>query len=435
MADKKHEEVLEFFNLGKLKDGKFQSPILYIRKDNGKIQRWQVFVALHNEQITKKIVEDKLLPEIAALINTHSYVEGETVKVPTKPKRITKGTNIGKVNATTPLTQAIYMARSSYNRQVRKGYMTEIPPEHRIWTLDELIDAEHPKVFPEKIHNFKKFADKMPDKIYIERKLDGVFMAVVYHPRINIIAYTIQRDPIVSVPKIIEHLRPALMAYPGLHLVGELYIHGKSLQEISGYVRRDDSVPDAMQYYIFDCFYVDQPDWNFNARHKFLQDNINPLLLGDRVHVIKRKLINKVYVAPEYNKYLKEGYEGAVLRSPTGLYNVGIFKQMRSYDVQKLKPRPDAEFPITGYTSGKGNKEGAIIFICQANGKNFTVEPNMPIDERRELYKSMTKKEANGKTHFENHYLGKPYTVNYSILSKDGVPQQPKGKGLREPGT
>jgi len=434
--DKKHEEVKEFFNLGSVKDGRFESPILYSRKSDGKAQRWQVFVKLKEGKITEKIVDEKQLPEVPALLNTHSYVIGEKIKDPTAPKTIYKGTNVGRANATTPLTQAIYMARSLYNKQIRRGYAIKIPPEHRTWTLDELIDDGHPKVFPEKIHDYKKQGKKLPDRLYIERKLDGVFMATVYHPRTDVLAYTIQRDPITSVPKIMEQLRPALMAYPGLHLVGELYIHGKTLQEISGHVRRDDPTTKVvLQYHIFDCFYVDQPDWPFTDRHKFLIDNIKPLLTGGHVHIVARKLINKDGVDAEYAKYLEENYEGAVLRSPAGLYKVGIFKQERSYDVQKLKPRPDAEFPIVGYTAGKGNKEGAIIFICKANGKEFTVEPNMPIGERQALYKEMGKKEANGRTHFENHYLNKPYTVNYSILSKDGVPQQPKGKGLRTPGT
>jgi ATP-dependent DNA ligase len=135
---------------------------------------------------------------------------------------------------------------------------------------------------------------------------------------------------------------------------------------------------------------------------------------------------------------LDQGYEGAVIRNPKGIYRTRIYSQHRSYDVQKLKPLENAEFEVVGYDQGKkGKNVGAIKFKLKTEtGKVFNAEPkNMTQDERYRLFEKMSEVQENGKTYFENEYLGKPYTVEYFELSKDGVPQQPKGLGLRDPRT
>jgi hypothetical protein len=68
------------------------------------------------------------------------------------------------------------------------------------------------------------------------------------------------------------------------------------------------------------------------------------------------------------------------------------------------------------------------MMICKAtNGKKFNVSlKDYTIEQSKELYKKMSEREANGKTHFENNYLGKKLTVYYEEMSKDEVPQRAK---------
>lgn len=450
---KKQTDIESFYAIGDVIDGVFYSPVLYRPNTSGAIQQWQISVKLSDDEpITDKHVYDGKISEgQTAHITSQSYQVGGTVTSWTSPTVINKGTNIGRKNATTPLTQALYNARSKYTAKTKAGFQSEMPVAAKGGiTFESLCKSKSRgdtpwRVFPEKIHDFGKYSHKINDEFYIEPKLDGIFMTVVYHPCIdtpgNIDTYTISKESIEGVSHITDELSATLKDFPGLHICGELYKHGLSLQEISGLARRLDSSKrvkgELLSYHIFDCFYIDDDNKNmpFNERAEFLKEVIPED--AEYSKIIKRVETNRDNYKSRYEQFLDEGYEGAVIRNPDGVYNPGIYTRHRSYDVQKLKPRPDDEFEIVGYTEGKAGKEvGAIIFICKTvSGKTFNITPNMPYDDRYELFTQMSKVESNGKTHFENNWMGKPYTVQYSILSKDGVPQQPKGLGVRDPRT
>lgn len=453
---KKQAEIESFYELGDVKDSTFYSPILYRLKKTGAVQRWQVAVKLFENNkpikpLPKHIYENYKTSDQFAHIISQSYQVDGTITAWEKPTVVSKGTNIGRKNETTPFTQALYMARSKYNKKIKLGFRTEIPkPGDDTITFDSLCKdkdrGEFPwRVYPEKIHDFRKYSHKIDEEFYIERKLDGIFMTMVYHPCItfphNIDAYTIAKESIEGINHIIKELAPTLQDFPGLHICGELYKHGMKLQEISGYARRleDTKRTDKalLDYYVFDCFYIDEEnkDMPYDERYLLLEEVIPKD--ADYIKLNERFETNRSEFKPLYEQFLKEDYEGAVIRNIHGVYQPGIHSQYRSYDVQKIKPRYDAEFDIIDYGQGKAGKEvGAVIFVCKTeSGKTFNVTPNMPYDERYELYKKMSEIEANDKTHFENEWLGKPYTVQYSILSKDGVPQQPKGLGKRDPRT
>lgn len=453
---KKQQEIEAFYELGEIKGNTFYSPILYRPKTTGAIQQWQIAVELfeHDKQVTptnKNVYDREQTDDQIAHVISQSHQVGGTITDWTPPTVIDKGTNIGRKNYTTPFTQALYVARSKYTKKVKLGFQTEVPVAGKgAITFLSLCEAtsrgEFPwRVYPEKVHDFSKYSQKIEKQFYIEPKLDGIFMAFVYHPCIDSPghwdAYTISKETIEGVNHIADELLENLKDFPGLYICGELYKHGLKLQEISGYARRlEDSKHKntvKLDYYVFDCFYVDDEHKNipYEERIQFLEEVIPEdakyTRLNDK-HEVTRDNFKKYY-----KEYLAEGYEGAIIRNPDGIYRPGIYSQYRSYDVQKLKPRPDAEFEIVGYGDGKAGKEvGAVIFKCQTkSGKTFNVTPNMTYDDRYELYKKMSTVESNGKTYFENEYKGKPYTVQYSILSSDGVPQQPKGLGKRDPRT
>jgi hypothetical protein len=58
----------------------------------------------------------------------------------------------------------------------------------------------------------------------------------------------------------------------------------------------------------------------------------------------------------------------------------------------------------------------------------FPVTPAMELPERIILAKKMAIIEENGKTHFENNYLGKMLIVYFDEKSIDGLPQRARTK-------
>ena len=118
------------------------------------------------------------------------------------------------------------------------------------------------------------------------------------------------------------------------------------------------------------------------------------------------------------DKYIKEGYEGLILRNKNGLYE----ENKRSYNLQKLKRFKDEEFKIINYTTPSEGKEvGCVIWECiTKEGKKFSVRPEGNYNERKKLYKQGKK------------YIGKMLTVRYQELTNENIPRFPVGICIRD---
>jgi hypothetical protein len=94
-----------------------------------------------------------------------------------------------------------------------------------------------------------------------------------------------------------------------------------------------------------------------------------------------------------------------------------------------MKKTYDREYEISGWTTGvKGKAALALMIICRSGDKTFPVTPAMELEERNALAKKMKTVESNGKTHFENHWLGRPLIVYFDDYSKDNLPQRARTK-------
>jgi hypothetical protein len=443
---KKHQEIKEIFDEGTVSKNQWKLPPLYYKKSSSAIQKWEVYINLFTAADDPILIKDKCSQhnQIAKIYTSFKQIGSQT-KTVSEPTIISKGTNIGKKNETTPFEQAVYMIRSRYFNKLRQGYVKNVEELQDVKNISFPLLIKNKtrgkfpwRIFPEKIHDFSKHNKKIHEPFSIERKLDGIFATIYYNPALKkhgikdgIDIYSIQRETIHGFNYIRDELRDAIKHYQDIVFCGEFYKHGIKLQTISGIVRQETDKKEELLLYLFDCFYIDK-DLPYIEREKILK-TFTDKLSGKYVKMIKKYRTNFTYREKYYQTFLKEGFEGAVIRNYDGHYNVGINRQYRSYDVQKLKPRPDSEWKIIGYKSGtKGKEVGAIIFICEVSKEiTFSVTPNLSYEERYELYSKMDKKETNGNTHFENNYLNKMYKIQYSTLSKNGVPQQPKGLGIR----
>lgn len=220
-----------------------------------------------------------------------------------------------------------------------------------------------------------------------------------------------------------------------IYLDGELYRHGKRLQDISG-ESRNEKKPELNlnQYHIYDCFYADELDSPFEHRNRQLA-NIQECLSDEDKEFIRIVPTTEVFdekdAFSKFDYYVNQGYEGIMLRNKDGKYLASASKTgdiLRSRDLVKLKSKSTDEFEVVGFDQGKRGKDiGAIIWkVKTKTGKVFNVTPkDMTYDERKKYYKECI-------DDFDNLYKGKMLTVEYEILSKDGVPQRGKSLVFRD---
>lgn len=278
-----------------------------------------------------------------------------------------------------------------------------------------------------------KQADKVTNtKIFdkewlISRKLDGV-KALFYYKDGEI--HTASRggedyDPATT------HLRedPKLLKFfethPTVILDGELFVRGKTLQQISGAARMEKNAYDCdwLQYWIYDCYDTYYPDIVASVRYKFLIDICEyydiPMYLSikDDEHNVPVRLLLHEYVEgwdnmkKLHDKWVAEGFEGAVITDPSKPYKPGS----RCNNLIKIKQYKSEDFTVVGYKLGLRGSEDMTFTCALGDGRTFEA---MPVGDRA------TKAEY--VKNFDNKYRGHKAECTFFNYSDDGIPTQPK---------
>lgn len=286
-----------------------------------------------------------------------------------------------------------------------------------------------------KKHMLAKQADKVAtsvfDKLkywYASRKIDGVRCSFYYKDGEVRTAsrggehYDYSTTFMRNNPKLIQFFEN----HPDIVLDGELYKHGKSLQQISGAARleKDTAGMDWLEYYIYD---VMDSTKMFEERLEVLHDIESELSLGFNPNkeweegelrfqmVPQEKVVGWTNIQKLHDKYVSEGFEGAVIRDPSKVYNFGG----RTNAMIKVKMYKDAEFEIVGYEEGLRPED--MVFVCQTElGARFEAKPMGPRELKYEYLDRM------------DEIIGKMATVKYFYLSDEGVPLQPVLKCIRD---
>lgn len=286
-----------------------------------------------------------------------------------------------------------------------------------------------------KKHMLAKQADKVAtsvfDKIkywYGSRKIDGVRCSFYWKDGEVRTAsrgggdYDASTSFMRHNPKLIQFFEE----HPDIVLDGELYKHGKSLQQISGAARleKDTAGMDWLEYYIYD---VMDSTKTFEERLDVLHDIANELGLsfnpernwdeGDLKFqmVPQEKVVGWANIQKLHDKYVSEGFEGIVIRDPSKVYNFGG----RTNAMIKVKMYKDAEFEIVGYSEGLRPED--MVFVCKTKeGKEFEAKPMGPRELKWEYLDRM------------DEIIGKMATVKYFYLSDEGCPLQPVLKCIRD---
>jgi len=271
-------------------------------------------------------------------------------------------------------------------------------------------------------HKFSEDRADFPG--YLQPKLDGVRCVFTKDG-----AFSRTGKEFMNVDHLKEALKPVFDEYPNKILDGELYNHElrDDFEKIISLVRKtkptDQHRAEAkklIQYHLYDVI----PEQNilpsgyptYKYRRGFLFWNIpkHPSLrVVDHVYVSTAKNCSKIH-----KEYLKDGYEGSIYRSESGVYKHG-----RSYDLMKFKDFSDAEATIVNYEIGKGKREGTLgKFIMQdEDGNIFGCPPGKGYN-----YQDLTNILDN-----IHDYMGQVATFTYFERTKAGSYRHPQFKCLR----
>lgn len=344
--------------------------------------------------------------EVAAVgdkvVTVYGVVDGKAVRV----ERKAKPKNVGRANATTAEQQAVKEAAADHKFMLDRKY--SLTPE----------DARETVPLPMLANKFKD-AKKITFPVDVQRKYDGVrAMARWNGEKVELISR--QGKLWERVPHLNEALETILPK--GSEFDGEIYLHGMSLQQI-GSVAKDLDHPDNpnLTYQVYDMpTFAGDDTMPWSKRRVELESEFGMLELKDLNGPIKLvetfTAENAAQVQELHDRFVKEGYEGAIVRILTGLYEYGY----RSNFLLKLKAFDDTEFEIIGFKESEG-EPGLVKWICRndINDLTFETRPRGTHKDRRWLFQHGAE------------FVGKKLTVVHFGRYDSGLPHFPIGKAIR----
>jgi len=367
--------------------------ILYKTASNGELRQWKAWV------------EDVGGGEY------HLKVEAGVVygkQVPTKGQVFTSGKQGRDAKG-----QAEFELASKVKKKRDEGYYD---------TIDEAKNNK--KFLPMLAVNFTKRGGSVEYPAIGQRKFDGVRCLASLNDDGSVNLKSRRDKPFPH----LNHLRQQIAGLPlgdAIILDGELYSDTLTFQEVVGLVRReslkagDEDKLKQISYRLYDLYDGDFENQDFEGRYAELAQflNHNPSSHPNLILTENIVLNDPAEVKQYHDEFVKEGYEGIMVRNRKGEY--GIDK--RSKHLQKFKEFFDEEFEIVGFTEGTGNDAGTVIWYCMTdNGDIFKARPKGTREERKEWFE-------NGQKH-----IGSTLTVRYFELTDDGIPRFPVGVAIRD---
>lgn len=437
--------------------------------------------------IMSKYYDNEPMDDIyAEYYTTYGQVGGKMQT--TDAKQVKCGKNLNKKNHTNAFTQAMSEAQSTHASYLKKHSEHRAPTDNQIAdtssvnvqtitdTVGDLSIAAtssqgiirpppmllnlYGRVIKEAdgisklVQNGVKlqFGVEAKYDVFIQRKINDIRVVAYMTGDGKLDVYTRMKTSIAGFDGIKQELFFLLshIRTPNVYLDGGFYKHGLSLQELSGIVRNqqsNDVAEEGIVFNIFDIFgdftnaseldgkisrrpYVERKhlleDYFAKAESAYLNLHKSKF---KHISLLETKLVkSEADVMREFDQYVSDGYEGAILRRSDGEYKLSRNGQRTSY-VLKVKQRHDAEFEIVGFKCGTGNHTDAIIWQLKTkDGHIFDAVPLGEISQRVDLYREL----STNIELFPDNYLGRMMTVQYEELSDIGVPMRAQAVVLRE---
>ena len=257
-------------------------------------------------------------------------------------------------------------------------------------------------------------------KVFIQPKLDGVRCIFTKDG-----AYSRTGKQFHNLRHIELRLKGFFKLNPDIQLDGELYNHAlrNDFEQIISLVRKQKPTDEdrrnaqhLIQYHVYD--FITESS-SYENRLKWLMSN-KVLWWGNVIVPVETHRVNKYEEAANihYDGFLKQGYEGSILRLN------GPYEQKRSYNLQKFKDFSDTEATIIGYEAGKGKFTGLIgkFLMIDDNGIEFgcPIGKGYNYDDRRFILNNI------------HDYMGKRATFTYFERTKASSYRHPLYKTIRD---
>lgn len=224
-------------------------------------------------------------------------------------------------------------------------------------------------------------------------------------------------------------------------LDGELMIDG-DFNDVQSAVMSESGEPD-FKYIVFDRFTSDEEPYYkrwVNTKSILVSNS------SDRIHLLESMVAHdEGTITTLFDHYIREGYEGAMIRDPNGPYKFGQSTVKEGY-LLKMKPLDDSEgriveiveamhngnkvdkdaFGLTKRSSHKENKTGlgkaGAIVVKLDNGKTCKLGMGEGIkdSDKVDLWDN------------RGQLVGKLARFTYQGLSKGGIPRFPKFINIRD---
>jgi ATP-dependent DNA ligase len=380
------------------KQSKSDLPILYQRGKKGELRVWRTWA-------------------VGDTVYSEAGVQGGKL---TQSSYRCEPKNVGRANATTAAQQAVVEAKAEWEKKRSRKYSETVPPEDTTHgNMPMLAQYFFVKGEPGTLTTHAK---KIRWPVDVQVKFDGLrAKARRVDGKVVLLPRSGQLDEVYDARHVIQQLDKWLP--DGMELDGELYVHGKKLQEITSLAKRF-RVPDStiLVYHVYDvpmCGGERSLPWS--SRRLLLDQDVKESPSVVRAKTVQANDVDDV--VGFFRRFRERGFEGAMVRLPDGLYECGH----RSASLLKVKEHLDDEFEVIGCEEGVGKDVGTATFVCLTNAtkqhpvrKEFRARMRGTIDERRRFWAERAS------------YIGRKLTVSFMRWTEEGKPQETVGEVFRE---
>jgi ATP-dependent DNA ligase len=206
---------------------------------------------------------------------------------------------------------------------------------------------------------------------YIQKKYDGVCCLAHINEKGEVRFFSRQSTEWTHLNHLADEIKSIGLRNIVLH--GELYAHDVDFQKILSGVKRDaaNDITALIQYVVYDTALTNTP---YEKRLSVISSLLKPEWhSAAKIKVATTQVVRTVdEIDTLHDKFVSEGFEGAILRNTQGLYEF----DKRSYDLLKYKKFQDAEFEIVGAEEAKGKYANTCRFILKTKeGAEFKAYP------------------------------------------------------------
>lgn len=366
------------------------------------------------------------------------YIEGEATLVIENgteggDKTVVRKSNISEgKQGRTAREQAEFEAESRYRKKIDKGYKNVIPTEKHVTNALGFISPQLAVPSP------SAFALPKDQVVYkIQPKLDGHRAMIRIPEQGDVSMFSRGGKPIDTMEHVLEIINRGRHAFKDLdgdvYLDGELYVHGKPLQEIGSLIRRQQEGSVLVQFWCYDLVWSGDLEASYASRELRLTtqfDQLNLPFVQEPEEAHKSSVVgldtmeileeSEIYTASA--AYEDAGYEGAILRDVNAAYKPG----KRNSGLIKIKNFDDSEHEVIDVFEGKP---------FRVNGKNIPIacfKLRTPDGKEFEALAPGTVEEKSLPLQQKDKWIGSQVTVKHKGLTEDGIPWHPVVLRLRE---